>query len=425
MQTSQQLREALRGGELDGTLSEYYGDSQAARSRVLMALAAMDEIYGAGREVIVCSAPGRVEVGGNHTDHQHGTVLAAAVDRDIIAAASPNDSGVIRICSNGFPALRIDVSQTEPVAAERGSSAAMVRGVAAELQKAGFKVGGFDAYTMSDVPGGGGVSSSAAFEIVVASVINELFNEGAIDPLTMAKAAQKAENDYFGKPCGLMDQLTSAQGGFLHIDFADPEKPAMRRIEYDLQASGFALCVINAGGSHAALTGEYAAITDEMRQAANAMGAQYLSEVEGDDFFFAIPKLRGRISDRAILRAMHFFGETERAIQEAAALERGETARFMRYVRESGDSSANLLQNTYPANNPNERSVSLALGVCAELLGGTGGAWRINGGGFAGTVEAFVPFGILGRFSSMIDAIFGEGSCIEAGIRAKGAGRIL
>ena len=425
MTSLSQAKDALLSKQYDELIAQYYDDVDHARDRILKTVDAFAQQFGSDRDVMLCSAPGRTEVGGNHTDHQRGTVLAAAVNLDIIAIASPNSDGVIRILSKGLPICVVELSGTAPVECEKGTSAALIRGIAARFAELGLTVGGFDAYTVSDVPRGSGLSSSAAFETLVGTILSHIYNDGSVDAVTIAQVGQFAENNYFGKPCGLMDQMASSVGGFTHIDFADPDAPAVRKLSCNIEQYGFALCIINAGGSHADLTDEYAAIASEMKSVANAMGAEYLAEIESDDFYAAIPAIRGKVSDRALLRAMHFFDDTQRAISEAATLERGDFERFLSFVRRSGRSSMALLQNIYPANDPNERSVSLALAVCSDMLFDGVGAWRIHGGGFAGTVQAFVPIGELDRFCRRIESIFGDGSCYVLKIREQGGSRIF
>ena len=362
------------------------------------------------------SAPGRTEIGGNHTDHQRGRVLAAAVDLDTRAAVRRNGTGIIRVQSQGYPLCQIDLSDTAPRAAERGTTAALIRGVAAWMQDRGCPVEGFDAYVTSSVLPGSGLSSSAAFEVLIGAIINGLFG-GHFTPKQLAIAGQFAENVYFGKPCGLMDQMASAVGGLVAIDFA-PEEPVVTKVDFDLSASGYALCIIDTGADHADLTDEYAAIPAEMKKIAGHLGKEVLSQVPEADFFRQIPALRQRCGDRAVLRAIHFFEENERVARQVTALEQGDLPAFLALVNESGRSSWQYLQNVIA--HPRRQEMALALALCRRLLDGEG-ACRVHGGGFAGTVQAFVPADMLERFLVGIDGLLGQGACHVVKIRPNGA----
>ena len=365
------------------------------------------------------SAPGRTELGGNHTDHQHGRVLCAAVELDILSCAAPNGLGLIRICSEGYAPFGIALDELSPRENELNTSAALVRGVAARARELGYAVGGFDACIVSDVLPGSGLSSSAAFEVLLGTMINHFFCGGALSPVEIAKIGQYAENIYFGKPCGLMDQMASAVGGTVAIDFADPSGPVVRCVDYDFACSGHTLCIVDTRSEHGDLTGDYAAITREMGAVAACFGKSVLREVSETEFRAALLDVREKCGDRAVLRAMHFFAEDRRAALEADALEAGDFASFLKLVNESGTSSALLLENIWSPAEPRRQAMMLALAVGRELLGGTG-AIRVHGGGFAGTVQAFVPNDKLEIFKSGMENIFGSGCCHALRVRAAG-----
>ena len=368
----------------------------------------------------VFSAPGRTELGGNHTDHQHGRVLCAAVEPDILACAAPNGTELMRIHSEGYEPIEIALQELTPHADERNTSAALLRGVAARIRELGFSIGGFDACIISDVLPGSGLSSSAAFEVLIGTIINHFFCGGALTPAETARIGQYAENVYFGKPCGLMDQMASAVGGAVAIDFADPDSPEVRRIDFDFAASGHTLCIVDTRSEHGDLTDDYAAITREMGSVASHFGKAVLREVDEGAFRTAIPDIRKVLGDRAVLRALHFFAENRRAELEAEALEAGDFSRFLELVNDSGASSAQLLENTWSPSAPQRQAVPLALAVGRELLGGTG-AIRVHGGGFAGTIQAFVPNGRLSHFRGGMESIFGPGCCHAIIIRSSGS----
>ncbi len=367
----------------------------------------------------IFSAPGRTELGGNHTDHQHGRVLCAAVEADIIACAAPNGLGTIRIHSAGYAPFEVPATFSTPVPDERNTSAALVRGIVSRIIELGYTVGGFDAYIESDVPPGSGLSSSAAFEVLISTIINRFFCSRKLSPAEIAKIGQYAENVYFGKPCGLMDQMASATGGAVAIDFADPETPTVRRIDFDFTSSGHTLCIIDTRSEHGDLTEDYTAITREMGLIAKNFGKTHLREVDENKFRSVLPQLRASCGDRAVLRAMHFFAENKRAALEAEALEQGNFPVFLRLVNESGASSALLLENIWAPAAPQQQAMTLALAIGKELLGGQG-AIRVHGGGFAGTVQAFVPNDILSDFTEGMENIFGAGCCHAMHIRSQG-----
>ena len=365
------------------------------------------------------SAPGRTEIGGNHTDHQRGRVLAGAVNLDTVAAARPNGTSVIRILSDGYPMCEVDVSDLIPKAEEVNTTMALIRGVAARFVQLGCKVEGFDAYVISTVLPGSGLSSSAAYEVLVGTIVNHLFFEGKVSQPEIAMIGQYAENVYFGKPCGLMDQMASAVGGMVTIDFYDKEKPVIEKVDFDFAACGHALCIIDSRASHADLTDEYAAITLELKAICGYFGKDVLTQIEESAFVGAIPALRDQFGDRAVLRAYHFYKENARVPKQVEALKNGDFDTFLRLVKESGYSSYMYLQNVIPAGYREHQDVALSLSLCEMYLGGKG-AYRVHGGGFAGTVQAFVPVGILESFRKGIDAVLGDGACHILSIRPHG-----
>lgn len=365
------------------------------------------------------SAPGRTEIGGNHTDHQRGRVLAAAVNLDTVAAVRPNGTDTIRILSQGYPLCEIDVKELTPKAEEINSTPALIRGVAARFTQLGCKVEGFDAYCESTVLPGSGLSSSAAYEVLIGTIINHLFFGGKVSQAEVAQIGQYAENVFFGKPCGLMDQTASAVGNLVTIDFFDKDHPVIKPVAFDFSVCGHALCIIDSGADHADLTDEYAAVPGEIKAIAAHFGKEVLTQIEEADFFAAIPQLRETCGDRAVLRAVHFYQENARVPKQVAALEAGDFDTFLRLIKESGYSSYMYLQNVIPAGYKEHQDVALALAMCEHYLQGKG-AYRVHGGGFAGTVQAFVPFEILEDFRSGMDGVLGEGACHVLSIRPQG-----
>lgn len=365
------------------------------------------------------SAPGRTEISGNHTDHQRGRVLAAAVNLDTQAAVRCNGTNTIRIQSKGYPLCRIDLDRLEPVESEINSTPALIRGVAARFTQLGCKVEGFDAYCESTVLPGSGLSSSAAFEVLVGTIINHLFFDARVSQPEIARIGQYAENVFFGKPCGLMDQTASAVGGLVTIDFFDKEHPVIRSVDFDFSTTGHALCIIDSRADHADLTDEYAAVTKELKAVCAHFGKDVLTQVEEAEFYAAIPVLRKACGDRAVMRAIHIFNENRRVSQQVACLEEGNFDRFLELTRQSGYSSYMYLQNVIPAGYVENQAMAVALGLCEHYLAGKG-AYRVHGGGFAGTVQAFVPFEILDSFRSGIDGALGQGACHVLSIRPQG-----
>ncbi len=365
------------------------------------------------------SAPGRTEIGGNHTDHQRGRVLAAAVNLDTVAAVRVNGTDTIRILSQGYPLCEVDVKELTPREDEINTTPALIRGVAARFAQLGCEVRGFDAYCESTVLPGSGLSSSAAYEVLIGTIVNHLFFEGKVSQAEVAQIGQYAENVFFGKPCGLMDQTASAVGNLVTIDFFDKEHPVIRPVDFDFSACGHALCIIDTRASHADLTDEYAAIPNEIKAVCAHFGKEVLSQIDEAEFYAAIPALRTSCGDRAVLRAVHFYQDNARVPRQVAALETGDFAAFLKLVKESGHSSYMYLQNVIPAGYTQHQDVAIALALCEHYLQGKG-AYRVHGGGFAGTVQAFVPFEILEDFRVGIDSVLGEGACHVLSIRPQG-----
>ncbi len=364
------------------------------------------------------SAPGRTELGGNHTDHQLGRVLAGAVSVDTLAAVAPNGERVIRIQSEGYPLCTVSLDELEIRPQEFGSTLSLIRGVAARITQMGHAVRGFDAFVTSRVLPGSGLSSSAAFEVLLGTVINSLDNCG-LSAIEIAQIGQYAENDYFGKPCGLMDQMASSVGGIVTIDFADKDAPVVEPLHFDFASCGHALCIVNSGADHADLTDEYAAIPREMKAVCALFGKEHLREVDEDAFFARLREIRAAAGDRAAMRAMHFFADNRRVAQQVEALKANDFARFLELVSESGRSSWLYLQNVVPTGSTLHQELALSLALADRLLQGRG-ACRVHGGGFAGTIQAFVPLDLLDSFRSGMEAVLGEGSCQVLSIRPEG-----
>ena len=365
------------------------------------------------------SAPGRTEIGGNHTDHQRGRVLAGAVNLDTRAAVRINGTDTIRILSKGYPMSVVNLCELVPQESEVNTTPALIRGVAARFVQLGCDVRGFDAYCESTVLPGSGLSSSAAYEVLIGTIINHLFFEGQVTQPEVAQIGQYAENVFFGKPCGLMDQTASAVGGLVTIDFADKDRPAIRPVAFDFSQSGHALCIIDSRADHADLTDEYAAVPREMKQMAEHLGKEVLTEIPEETFYAAIPKLRAKFGDRSVLRGVHEYQENARVLKQVAALEAGDFATFLRLIKESGFSSWMYLQNVIPAGYKEHQEMGIALALCEKYLQGRG-AYRVHGGGFAGTVQAFVPFDLLDSFRAGIETALGEGACHILSIRNHG-----
>lgn len=423
-----QLKKHIADGGLNNVLTHIYGVEavEMQKTRYTKAIDEFAAIYGAEREITLYSVAGRSELSGNHTDHNHGCVVAASIDLDIIAVAAAREDSVIRIKSEGFPEDVVDfATYTVPVAERYGSSASIIAGMCAGFCKDGYAVGGFDAYTTSNVLKGSGLSSSAAFEDMVGNILSHMYNDGKVDNVEIAKLAQYAENEFFGKPCGLMDQVACAVGGIVAIDFADPKNPVINRVDFDMAEKGYNLCIVNTGGNHADLTDDYASVPVEMKSVAAHFGKSVLREVSESELIKEIPVLRQKVGDRAILRAFHFLNENKRVQKQTEALMAGELDGFFAEVLASGKSSFCYLQNVYTTKNLTEQGLSLALCLAEGYLAGKRAAWRVHGGGFAGTIQAFVPTEEVAGFRTLMDSVFGEGKCIVLRIRPEGAVRIF
>lgn len=424
MSTAIEIEKRIKNDDGFVSLNRLYPGNPDPKERYLKILESHIGLFGESGEILFFSAPGRTEIGGNHTDHNHGRVLAAAIDLDVIAAVSKTDDKYIRVKSEGFEMDCVDTDRLEPVPSEVNSSAALIRGIAARFKQLGYNIGPFNAYTVSNVLKGSGLSSSAAFEVLIGSILNHLYNDGRISPVVIAQIAQYAENVFFGKPCGLMDQMASSVGGFVTIDFEDPDNPVIEKIDYDFASGDYALCIIDTKGDHADLTDEYAAVRLEMQSVAEAFGKKYLRELDEEEFFENINTVRGKVSDRAILRAIHFFADNRRVLAEVDALKSSRFDEFINLVIESGYSSFMYNQNIFSPKSYNEQGVSLALAVCSKILKGKGG-WRVHGGGFAGTVQAFLPKEMIAAFTAKMESIFGRGCCYILNIRSQGGIRVF
>ena len=427
MHSLRDLRGELKAGGFQPELSRFYGaDAPRAAGRYAALVDGFCAYYGAeeGRRACLFSTPGRTEIVGSHTDHQRGRTLAASVNLDTIAVAAPNGDGVIRIKSAGHRPAEIRLDRLAPDPGERGHSPALVRGVAARIAAMGYPVGGFDAYTTTEVLRGGGLSSSAAFEVLTATILSHLFCGGALPAGELARAAQFAENTYFGKPCGPTDQLACATGGTIALRFEGGAEPAVRRLTLDLEGAGYALCIVDSGVSHARYIAEYAAIPREMGEVARCFGREVLSEVGREEFLARMAPLRAACGDRAVLRALHFYIEDQMAGQAADAAARGDMPRFLEAVRRSGRSSCLYLQNAAAGADPRDQGLAVLMALAGELLGEEG-ACRIHGGGFGGTIQAFVPLRTLPRFIGEMEGLTGPGSCHVLRVRAAGTGCVV
>ncbi len=413
-------QEDILRGAMDDCFLQLYPAQQLERQRERYAQLQnrFAEYFGEG-DVSFFSAPGRTEVGGNHTDHNHGKVLAAAINLDAVAAACARNDLRIREKSEGHDLNAVDISSLEVVESEKGHSSALIRGVCDGFARRGYRVGGFDAAVASDVLSGSGLSSSAAYEVLIGTILNYLYNDGKVSAVEIAQIAQYAENVHFGKPCGLMDQMASSVGGFISIDFKNPPEPVIRKVDFDFATCGHALCIVDTGGSHNDLTEDYAAVRREMESVASAMEKRVLREVDPSDFYAQMGTLRGKVSDRALIRAMHFFCENERVDREADALSKDNFELFKNLVIESGYSSYMYNQNVFTPKAPLDQPVSLALALSAQILRGSG-AWRVHGGGFAGTIQAFVPMELIQTYRERMESIFGAGTCMTLKIRPFG-----
>ena len=411
---------------IDEMLVKLYGEKKLSeqQERYAKAEKAFEELFGRTDNLMIFSASGRTEVGGNHTDHNRGKVLAAAVGLDVIAFVTPTDDGIITVKSEGFPQDSVDTADLAIKEEDKNTSAALIRGVADGLKKDGFNIGGFKAYTTSNVLKGSGISSSAAFEVLIGTILSHLYNDGKVTAVKIAQIAQYAENAHFGKPSGLMDQMASSVGGFIEIDFADTANPVIDAISYNFAESGHSLCIVDTKGSHANLTPEYAAIPVEMKSVAQFFGKKELRDITREQLWEKVDEVRKACGDRAVSRAFHFFDENERVDREADALRNGNLDAFLNEVKASGNSSFKYLQNIFATVDPKEQGVVLGLYTAERILNGRG-ACRVHGGGFAGTIQAFVPNDLLDKFVSEMEHLFGEGSCYNLYIRPVGGTKVM
>ena len=425
MKLAEQLKKDLSNGLYDSVLEKIYCEKEPKpiQARYIDLINGFCANFGYDREISLFSAPGRTEIGGNHTDHQRGCVLAASVNLDVIAAVSLNNEKLIRVQSEGYPLDIINLDELEPEISEYNQAKALIRGVVAKFKEMGYEIKGFDAYTSSNVLKGSGLSSSAAFEVLIGNILNGLFANNSVSDVEIAKIGQYAENVYFGKPCGLMDQMASSVGAVVSIDFKDLENPIIKKVDFNFSKSGYALCIIDSGADHADLTDEYAAIPYEMKKVAQVFEKEVLREVDETLFMENIAKVRKKCGDRAILRAMHFYADNNRAILEAEALKKGDFKRFLEVVTESGRSSYMYLQNVSVCGSSTHQAVGLVLALCDKILKNKG-AYRVHGGGFAGTVQAFVPPNMTEEFKTRIEKAIEEGSCHILSIRPVGGIRI-
>lgn len=425
MANKETLIKQINGGDTP-VFRALYGTNPAELSReakrYISLLQQFETAFGSA-DARFFTSPGRTEIGGNHTDHNYGRVLAGAVNLDNVAVAATNNTSVVRIQSEGYPPFEVNLASLSPEKGEQFTSAALVRGVCARMNELGFRIGGFDACIDGGVPKGSGLSSSASFEVLIGAIVNALFNEGKMDPIQNAIIGQYAENQYFGKPCGLMDQTACSMGGLITIDFEDPSKPIVKQVNFDFVATGFALVITDTGGNHADLNDEYASLPTDMKAVAAELGARVLRQVTLDQVLQIAPSIREKVGDRALLRAIHFHGDNQRVVDEVAALERNDFSAFLGMVVDSGFSSYMYNQNIFPVNNVREQGVSLALALSELVLKGQG-AWRVHGGGFAGTIQAFVPRNLLDKYVSTLEHVYGKGSCHKLFIRHQGAGEV-
>lgn len=421
-----EVKAMIESGMLDDKLMELYVDySRLAyqKNRYMKALEEYEKYYDE-YEINLFSAPGRSEISGNHTDHQQGKVLAASVNLDAIAVVAKTEDNIIRVVSEGFDMITIPLSDLSYKEEEKETTTALVKGVVASLQKMNYGIGGFQAYITSDVLIGAGLSSSAAFETIIGTIVSHLYNNGRIGKVEIAMAGQCAENTYFGKPCGLMDQMACSVGSMVAIDFVDPLFPRVEQIKFDLNKFGYSLCITDTKGSHADLTADYAAVPKEMKAVAAYFGKEVLAEVQEDEFYRNIPEIRKELGDRAVLRTIHFMEENKRVVKAVDALKKQDVGSFLTQIKESGSSSFKYLQNVYTNADVEHQNMSVALAVSDSVLKENGVA-RVHGGGFAGTIQAFVKNAFVEEYRNRMDGIFGSGACKILKIRNEGGVLIL
>lgn len=418
-----EIKVAIKNGRFDKDFTMLYGECITARQRYLSACEKFEKLYESSGDIRIFSAPGRTEIGGNHTDHQHGSVLAGSVNLDVIAIVSLNSEGVIRIKSEGYPMDEVAVGEFSKNDKETGRAISLIRGVCNRFEALGCKIEGFNAYTTSNVMKGSGLSSSAAFEVLVGNIINRIFggNQSAIE---IAKIGQFAEREFFGKPCGLLDQMASSLGGFTYADFNDPSNPVTETVDLDINDFGYTLCVVDTGGNHANLTGDYAAITVECKSVSNALGVEFLRDADIEKFYGSIASLRKTCGDRAVLRAFHFLNEHQRVLDQRDALKNKNFEAFLEMVNASGQSSFDYLQNLYSTSALSEQGLSLGIALTKRFLNGKG-ACRVHGGGFAGTIQCYIPSDMMSDYKNMIEKVFGEGSCAVLLVRPVGGYELI
>lgn len=420
-----ELKKGFQDGKYEELLKDIYIDEAVLdyqKERYIKAIESFEELFGE-KDVEIYSAPGRSEIGGNHTDHQLGRVLAASINLDAIAIVAKKENGVV-LKSEGYPMINVSLADLLPKKEEEGTSAGLIRGVAAKLKEEGYEIGGFEAYVTSDVLNGAGMSSSAAFEVLVGNILSGLYNEGKVSPVLIAQAGQYAENVFFGKPCGLMDQMASSVGNLIFIDFADVKNPVIKKVDVNFEDFDHSLCIIDTKGSHADLTDEYAAIPEEMKKVAAYFGKEVLHQIDKNEFYIHIPEIRKVAGDRAVLRAMHWFEETDRVIDQVNALEKGDFEEFKSLIKASGDSSFKYLQNVYSVKNLSRQEMAVGLAFSDVILKGRGVS-RVHGGGFAGTIQAFVPNDIVDIYKKNMEDIFGKDACHVLKIRKYGGMKVL
>ena len=425
MITTKALKEKLASGQMRDILLDIYADESMLdyqTKRYIRAVEKYESLFGAD-EVMVLSAPGRSEVCGNHTDHQHGQILAAAVNLDAIAIARPLENNRVKLVSGPYPKIEFTFDDLKKNPEEEGSTAALIKGVLAGMQERGYKVGGFQTYITSDVLTGAGLSSSAAFETLIGTIVSHLYNDGRLDDVTNAIIGQYAENVFFGKPCGLMDQMACSVGSLVHVDFADPAKPIVEKVDFDMNSYGLSLCITDTKGSHADLTDEYAAVPEEMKKVAAYFGRDVLLGITRSEVLENVADIRKAAGDRAVLRALHFIAENERVSTAVDALKSGDIGTFLDTIKASGDSSYKFLQNVFSVKDVSHQSVSLALCVSEGALGDRG-VCRVHGGGFAGTIQAFVKNEAVEDYKKAMEGVFGEGSCHVLKIRKYGGMKV-
>ena len=423
--TTQLLKQFIEG-QHDELLKDIYVDADKIgyeKARYVEAIQRFEDLFGEA-EVSIFSAPGRSEIGGNHTDHQHGEVLAASINKDCIAVVQKTEDGMVQFVSDGYDMVGISVEDLEKKNTERETTTAIVKGVLAGVKERGFQIGGFVAYITSDVLIGAGLSSSAAFETLIGTILSGLYNNWQISPVEIAIIGQYAENVYFGKPCGLMDQMASSVGSLVHIDFHNPKEPIVEKVTYDFDKKGYSLCVTDTKGSHADLTADYAAVPAEMKAVATMFGKEVLRDVELKDMIANAGKIRQALGDRAFLRALHFKAENDRVEKQVAALKTDNIEAFLKFIKASGDSSYKYLQNVYTHHDITHQNVSVALAM-SDILLGEQGVSRVHGGGFAGTIQAFVPNHMVAEYKNGMDGIFGAGACDVLKVRKYGGMQIL